>query len=534
MMFNPDISIKLQPEFISANKVTSKQKAETKIFSAKTIKNTNKELTIEHNNSAQPLTAEKQIIKNQTKQTQLDEIYAMKVLAQKKDSQTFLPQTLSYTRQDGIKLELTDTYEGNITNIQNDYSDYEFLPIKLIISDQNNQKHEINVSFESIYDRDIVDLRKMKEIVGKFLTNLPPEKLNEFIDKNIKNISFITEENEYIETYENDSYISSPSFVLPKRDYKTESNFTREDGCKIEIKDQNEISSTLTITTPDNEVLNFKIEGNDTDKLHQFQLPKFQKLLKEIPVEVLKDLSDEIDCIRFMDNQSDANGIYPLGSNIIALKLDYNTDTRAISFVHELGHALDNQNGTMKSKTPEFANKFEQFKTLADKFDIKEYSLTNPEEFFASTYAYFHLNDDNDANHILELDKQMQKLKNSDDPQAKQCLELLQELKQDAQNIIDSTRKQPQNVRFETRVRDLIRNECQDIISEMDNTYCANQFIGQSTELELINSLSLKDDDFEEVIKYYKQRSKSDKEFDEIKLLFAKIVNKLQELRKKL
>jgi len=484
---------------------------------------------ITHNDSARPLTPEEQAIKNSARQAQLDEISAMKAQAQKSAQRLFLPQTLTIVRDDGLKLELVDSYDKEISNMQDDFSDIH-PSVKLVVTNKNNEKHEISVLLSE--DMDIVDVRRMKDNIGKFLAELSEEKITELTNKNITHINFYAEENN--DTYIGEDYVevSSASFILPKRDYKTDFNFSREDGCKFEIKGDGEASSTLTITTPNKQVLTFKLEGADTDKYHQWQLPKFKKLLNEIPLNVLQDLSQEVDSIRFMDKNYGASGVYPLGSNTIALTVDTSYKTYPVSLVHELGHALDDRNGAMISKSPEFTNKFEQFKALAQKFGIDEYSLTNAQEFFASTYAYLSTEDDSSGNHILELDKKMEKIKASSDPEAKQCCELLEELKQDVQNLVSSTRTQPKEKRADNKIKDLVQKECADIITQSDKfQYYANTLVGQSTELELIQILSYEDKDFEAAIKNYEQRIKDNRDPVEVQQLFTKMITKLRELR---
>ena len=536
-MFTQNIIPKFKMNSISLDKLNGKiqpqQTYNNNILEIKTSEN--KAFTVEHNEYAQPLTEAQQATKTKTQQAELEEITAMKTQSQKLNSEVKLPQIERFTTNNGTILELSDTFNEDITNLKKDYSNILDNSIKLTITTPDNQKQELDI-FTDISDRDIVDLREMKKIIGNYLSNLPEDTINKIIDKKVKHIS-ISEDIEDIAIYDDFCEITSPEFIPPKRDYITERNFIRKDGCKIEIKDQSETSSILTITTPNQDVLKFKLEGFDTDKLHQFQIPMLQKMLEQVPIEVLKDLSEEIDSIRFMNGNFDANGIYPLGSNTICLRMDKNTNTKAISLVHELGHAIDNQNKTMKSKSPEFANKFEEFKNLTHKLGISEYSLTNPEEFFASTYAYLSIEEnDRNENHTLELEKQIENLKDANNPDTKRCYELFQELKQDVQNIVTSTRNLPKEARHDNKIKDLVQKECQDIISEMNEYYYSTyqQLTGQSVELELINALSSDDEIFEKCIENYEKLSKNGPFFEEVKEIYSKIAIRLRELRNKL
>ena len=163
------------------------------------------------------------------------------------------------------------------------------------------------------------------------------------------------------EEYNDIATIISPKFAVPKREYK-DLSFVRDDGFKIDIEDSSDSTSLIKITTPQGKQVTLDISSaEEYDEYHQFQLPKLRNMLKDLPAQVLSDLTDEITDIKFIDKWADMDAGYIKGTNQIVFTYNIGAMAHTMSFVHELGHAIDNQNGTMLSKSPEFTNKFNRF-----------------------------------------------------------------------------------------------------------------------------------------------------------------------------
>ena len=417
---------------------------------------------------------------------------------------------------------------------------------------------------------DILDRRNSIRQISEYLTTLPKNDIDKLIENNVKEISFghdsfwfrdeFIKENQRedgslvsIDIYgeeigeKNSAEIIFPGFEPQKRKYK-DISFKREDGYNFDIKDNGDNSSIVTITFPSGKSFRINIEGQEYSIYHQWQLPRLKNILSRLPVQVLEDLSNEITNIKLLPKQR-ANGTYVTGTNAIAYTADYDYDRPDMSFVHELGHAIDNIDGTMWSKNPEFTNKFNRLKELANKLGINEYNhaLDLPEEFFASAYAYLELPEDmSSANHIKQLDLKILKFKDSENPDEQECYKLFQSLKDDVKNRVELTRKEPKSRRADNTISNIVRTELEDIVSKIKeiikNEGC---FVGNSLELDLISTLSADDEAFEKGMKYYEKFAKNEfttggifnKHIDldeEIQQLFGELVNKLQELRTRL
>lgn len=476
-----------------------------------------------------------------------------------------LTQKTNIIRADGIEIQLSDYLKDEVKNDDNETKlNYQAANFgKFTITDKNGKTHELSFNLEDCIDRDAIDSRRTREEVAKFLAELPEDIITQLIENNIKEIYFesgndITEEEYMPEIYQkikndidtkgyhmeitnfmNMASFISPKFGVPHREYPQEITLDREDGYKFQINDTSETSSILNVTTPSGETFNINVSSScDTNKYHQWQLPKLKQILSALPQDVLKDLQNEIDSIQFMDKWNiGGNGIYGLGSNTIAIKGDSDDDTPIISFVHELGHSVDNHSNTTHSSIPEFKKKFEEFTNLLEKLGISgNHATDNAAEILASFYAFEAMPDDESLNnHIARLGNKIKDLKNSDKPDEKLCYEKFQELRNDAKSIVEYIRKQPKSVRYDNTVKELVRKECKDIIDEMDGYYEVSKLIGQSTLLELTQTLSLNDEDFEKAIKFYEEMStegtKGAPLWKEVRDLYAKIAVRMRELR---
>ena len=474
-----------------------------------------------------------------------------------------LSQGVSYIRSDGIEFSLQDYYKEDITNDESgDYSNIrqaaDFGTFTLI--DKNGNTHELSYHLSDLYGRDVLDCRRVMKSVGEFLANLPQDTINKLIEEGVEDISFtsdydnplLIDEDYYrkkmdangnvVEIDGEFATIISPKFAVPKREYK-DLSCVRDDGYKIDIEDTSDSTSIIKITTPQGKQVKLDISGVENDEYHQFQLPKLRNMLRDLPAQVFQDLSDEITGVKFTDKWAEGDGRYVRGTNQIGITYGQEEQANTISFVHELGHAIDNQNGTMLSQSPEFVNKYTRLKELTDKLGIKEYSLSFPEEFFASTYAYLELPDDeSSANHIKVLDSKILKFKDSANPEEKECYELFQSLKEDVKIMVEQTRKQSDKQRADNTIPDLVKSECSDLITEFNkyHNYLELYFNSQYAELDMIGDLSADDETFSKKIEYYRKIQTNEYENmfgnhpdlpEDIQNLFGEMITKLQELR---
>lgn len=497
------------------------------------------------------------------------EVYCINCDKPSGDAKT-LSQKINILRADGIELGFEDFYNGSISN--DDTADYNKKHQSasfgtFTITDKNGNTHEISYQLQDCFDKDVLDCRRTRKNIADFVANLPEDIINKLIENKVENIEFssnyddpfLADENYYRNQMDADgnvidigygqATIISPAFATPKREYKKEQNIIRDDGYSINITDKENNSAEMTFTLPNKKQVTFNIEGTSSDKegdkFHQFQVPKLVDMLKSLPESVLEDLSNEISGIKFLTEHSDGNGIYALGSDVISFKADYQDDTPAISFVHELGHAIDNQNGTMLSKSPEFANKFKEFKTLLSKFVSVEWNhaMDMPEEFFASTYAYQQLPNDNTYNNwIANIDNDISEFKNSNDPEKIKCYQLFEELKSDVSNYVNQTRNKPSQQRVDNSVATLVRKECRELINKFKDSYVNQNMLAESVELELTQALSLDDNGFASHIKSWEKYA-NDERYNmldqhlptpkEVQELFSELIKKALELRAK-
>ncbi len=476
-----------------------------------------------------------------------------------------LSQGINFIREDGIEFSLQDYYQGDITDDENgDYSNVrqaaDFGTFTLV--DKNGKSHEFDYHLEELYGRDVLDCRRVMKSVGEFFANLPEETINKLIEDGVEDISFtsdyddpfLVDKDYYRNKMDSDgnvvditgtcATIISPKFSIPKREYK-DLSFVRDDGFKIDIEDNSDSTSIIKITTSQGKQVTLDISGIEENEYHQFQLPKLRNMLQDLPTQVLVDLSNEITGVKFTDKWAEGDGGYVIGTNQITFKYGQDEQANTITLVHELGHAIDNQNGTMLSKSPEFTNKFDRLKELADKLGInnRNHALDLSEEFFASMYAYLELpNDKCSANHIKKLEAKMLNFKSSENPDEKECYEIFQSLKEDVKNMVGQTRKQTSLQRADNTIPDLVKSECSELITEFNkyHSFLQKYFEAQYAELDMISILSADDESFNKKIEYYKSIQTNEYKNwlgnhpdlpEDIQNLFGEMITKLQELR---
>ena len=328
-------------------------------------------------------------------------------------------------------------------------------------------------------------------------------------------------------------------------------SFTRDDGYRFDVKhNKNDDSSIIIVTNPSGKSFNLNCQGQqDIQYYYQEQIPKFKNLLENLPAQVLEDLSNEISTIQLLENQKDTDAFYLKDSNAIFYKFENVND---ITFVHELGHAFDDQKGNMWSESRDFANKFTRFKELADKLINHEesHALDMPAEFFASTYAYFELpENESHKNYIKNLDTLILPLKTSNNNEEKELYELFQELKNDVKIRIKEVRKQPKTQRADNTNSELIKTKLKNVLNISDEYY---NFIsgdllhlqyGQSIELSLGWVLTLNDENFSKQMDLYEKYAKNeyldkrDEHIDlpeEIQKVFQELIPVMKELREEI
>ena len=472
-----------------------------------------------------------------------------------------LGQTASVIRTDGIEIQLTDYFKEDVDNDDNAENKLQYQSAsfgEFTIIDKNGNKHKISYSLSDGIDRDALDCRRIQRNVADFFAKLPEDVINTIIENNVEEIAFSSDSEIYPdemtpkinEAINKDGYYMSemgsfvdiicPEFSPQTREYAKETNIERDDGYSIKIEDTSEISSEMIIKTPQgkNYSINIQSSTDDSDKYHQWQLPKIKQIMENLPSSVIEDLANEIDTIRLMNSWAHGNGVYAFGSNTISYKADYDDNTPIISFVHELGHAVDNQDGIMYSNLPKFKDKFDEFKLLLKELKISGNHATEmPEELFASLFADQQIREDNpNLNHIRDLDNKLAPLKASDNPQAKRCLELFEELKAETKDVVRATRNKARLQRADNSIRDFVEKEFKELIDEMNQYSEVLKLPGQSPLLEFTNTLSLDDENFEKAVKYYEKLSSDEStvHFEEVRNLYSKIAQKMLEARQKI
>ena len=496
---------------------------------------------------------------------------------------------INTVRDDGIKFQIKDNYEGDIYDDDNS----EWIDIRkqnpfekgldtpqITIIDKNGKQHSFNLITNNCTG--LLDLRKQERAIADFFKRLPSEKIQEMIENNVRDITISTEpDEEFPELYnidkngecvvinEGSAEFISPTFAPPERKYHTEQSFTRDDNSQIFIEDSSKASSDLTITTPDGSSQTISLSSNtddyNTDIYHQILLPKLKDVLKNVSPDVLQDFSAEINEVKIITDNLAFNGIYPKGSNTLVIDIyDDNANfshNNELTFIHELGHAIDNVGNKYLSATPEFSNKYNEFTELAQKYEyesiknkenisfeeykngikipngiisFRNHSLDSEKELFASIYADMnYTGENNTGNHIKELDKVILPLKDSKDTKAQRCYQLYQELKTYVKNKVDEVRTLPKEKRSDNSLKNLVRTKGQDALQDIEllTDKHAIGLIAYSPELTLINILGHSDKEFKELVEYYEQNTKDDSYPNDIKQAFTRIIPKLKELK---
>lgn len=482
-------------------------------------------------------------------------------------------QSFTKIRNDGISLEITDYYENEITD--NETADYsknhqEANFGEIVITDKKGKEHKISYHLDDCSEKDALDCRRVRDKALNLLSKLPSETIEKLLKNGVEDIYFSAEyENPLLadpDYYKNKmdkngnvidiSYgsatIISPELKLKERNYQTERSVKRNDNIKVDIADIEKNSSEMKVTSKNGNTFSVNIIGSsgdiEGDKFHQWQLPRLEKLMSELPPSVLEDLENEITDVKFLQESigGTSAGLYSPGTNTIAFKADYDNDTPTISFVHELGHAIDDQNGTFLSSKPEFAQKFENFQKLfTKKFpNIDNHACDNAQEFFASTYAYLELPNDKRNNHIDDLETLIDNFKNSSNNEEQELYKLFTELKQEVRNNVNIVRNKPKEQRADNSLTQLVKNECSDLINKFNKygRYMEENFDSQSVQIDLTRALADSDKVFEVYIKEWKEFVEDKRTTawgahiptpPEIQELYSELIQKAQELRTK-
>ena len=225
---------------------------------------------------------------------------------------------INTVRDDGIKFQIKDNYEGDIYDDDNS----EWIDIrrqnpfekgleapKISITDKNGKQHSFYLVTNNCTG--LLDLRRQEHAIADFLKRLSAEKIQEMIDNNVRDITILTEpDDEFPELYNTDkngecvvineggAEFVSPTFMPPERKYHTEQSFRRDDNSQIFIEDSSKASSDLTITNADGSsqiiALSSNTDDYNTDIYHQILLPKLKDILKNVSPDVLQDFSAEI------------------------------------------------------------------------------------------------------------------------------------------------------------------------------------------------------------------------------------------------
>lgn len=482
-------------------------------------------------------------------------------------------QSFTKIRSDGISLEVIDYYKETVLDDENkDYSNnHQSASFGVLsITDKNGKVHNIEYTLSDCYDRDALDCRRVRDKVIEFINKLPSETIENLLKNNVERISFTAEFDDpfiddpdyyrkkmdkngnVIDIFDENATIISKDFAIKERNYKTERNIKRDDNISVEIVDTSKNSAKISINTKTGENFTIEISGSPSDengdKFHQWQLPRLEKIMNELPAAVLKDLKNEITNIKFLQKNigRDFDGLYSPGTNALAFRADSDSDSPTMSFVHELGHAIDDQNGTFLSSKKEFTEKFTNFQKLYQKHfpDNYNHACDNAQEFFASTYAYIQLPNDKVNNHISDLDDIINKLASSNNTEEQELYKLFTELKQEVNNDIDIVRNKPKKERADNTLNQLVKKECSDLIAKFNKYgwYLEQNFDSQSLEIDLTRALAENDTVFNAFINGWKKYAEDKKTSafgdiiptpPEIQELYSELIKKAQELRLK-
>ena len=450
------------------------------------------------------------------------------------------------TWQNGVKNKITRKSNGDfVSHTKTDFSWVE----------ENNTRTEVVEN----YDEQGNFMYKTTTIEKSYDT---PKVIN---DKNGKKIGIDSDtrvikeysDGKVEETYTYEESSAPIRRVVPEyTDHKEfkDLSFERKDGFKFDIKDTSETSSVITVTTPEGKSFSINCKGDfDRDFYHNKQLPELKNLLDKLPPKVLEDLSNEILDINLMKfgSMDLLDGFYAWNTNVMTIL----NPKQLTTIIHEIGHALDNNNSILVSKSPEYVRKFNRLQELAQKLNINDenHALEMPEEFFASVYANQELNGGKtdfdkinpeilqfNPDHIEVLNYRARNFKNSNNPDEREFYEIFESLKADTISGIESIRKLPKSERCDTTPNDLVKTELKDILDKMNKNYYQVIDVlllpeGDSLELELLTTLTADDDTYNSMMELYQEISEAKIPVTEdVQKIFAELIPKLQDARAKI
>lgn len=249
----------------------------------------------------------------------------------------------------------------------------------------------------------------------------------------------------------------------------------RTDGYKIKIVAVNGSNPVLQIQGKDKLVVNISISfanmnnngellNNVSEEDKNVRMQLLVDALKELKTNVLKDLSQEINEIQLNDKsyRSSTWAEYYDGVMAIALKADYGEEKLSDTITHEIGHAVDQEpeggfsTALLDDNWNSYVYIFDEYKCLLqnimkkynDKNDTNTYSLKEWREDFACRYE--RMEGDSNSEMVVDIEKLINKFKNSDNNEEQYCYELHKKLDDLTQKIIEGKRQLPR----EQRVRD--------------------------------------------------------------------------------
>ena len=395
-------------------------------------------------------------------------------------------QSISIIRPDGIELTITDNFDGNISDDDNENFIIDDKSPIIILTDKYGKTRTIKTIING-GEYTILDFRRQERALAEYFLELSEEKMQKLIENNVTNITFdsepdeefpdvfkLDENGECFYIYESfggldgttDAEIISPKFAPPKvnqseQETPSEQQFKTNSGYEINIKNNSPTSAIMTIKsqTGSEHSIEISTECTEEELFQKAMLPRLSMILKELPKEVIEDLIEEVDNISIMKNGM--LGYYEKNSNTLSITL-YDIHGYVgqlhpkITLIHELGHSIDNNGKVFITDNPEFTEKFNKFAKLAEKFEKryliktkgikaedyeKTHALESPQEFFASVYADIEVKNENIAgNYIAELDKIILAFRDSKDSDEQNCYKLYLELKNEVKNIISEVR----------------------------------------------------------------------------------------------
>ena len=134
--------------------------------------------------------------------------------------------------------------------------------------------------------------------------------------------------------------------------------------------------------------------------------------------------------------------------------------------------------------------------------------------------------------------------KNSTNKEEQELYKLFTELKQDVNNNVNMVRKQPKNLRADSSISQLVKNNCDELIKKFNKygDYLELNFDSQSMQIDLTRALADSDNVFDAYIKKWKNFAEDKRTSfigehlptpPEIQELYSELIQKAQELRAK-